>query len=86
MYPASRRPDTSNRTVFVVIVALAATLILCSLFTRTVGWMRLCGGGLILTGAFFLLLAERKGWPAAILLAGLALFFWDTLIALTGGG
>ncbi len=85
MNTPGRRLDTSNRTVFVVIVALAAALIMCSLLTRTIGWMRLCGGGLILIGAFFLLLAEHKGWPAAILLVGLALFFWDTLIALTAG-
>jgi membrane-bound ClpP family serine protease len=67
----------SNRILFYAILGLAVLLILCSLVTQAVGWPRFCGGGLILTGAFFLLLAENKRWPALILLIGLLLFFVD---------
>ncbi|GEM_PF-6003882 len=75
----------SNRAVFFVILALAATIILCTVVTRSVGWMRVCGGGLFLVGGFFVLLAEDKRLPVLITLAGLALFFGDALAGLLAG-
>ena len=73
------RMKSSNRVVFYAIIGLAVLLILCTVVTQTVGWTRVCGGGLLLVGGLFFLLAEDKRWPALILLAGLALFFWDVL-------
>ena len=69
-----------NRLVFYAIVGLAVLIILCALVTPAVGWTRLCGGGLAVVGGVLLLLAEDKRWPALIVLAGLALFFADTLL------
>ena len=68
-----------NRTVFFVIVGLALVIVLCGLTSQTVGWNRLCGGGMFVIGGIFLLLAEDKRWPVVILLMGLVLFFIDVL-------
>jgi membrane-bound ClpP family serine protease len=71
-----------NRTVFYVIVGLAVSLITCALVTRAVGWTRLCGGGLLLMGAIFLLLAEDKRWPVILLLVGALLMAAEWLLGL----
>ncbi|MBN2472617.1 MAG: hypothetical protein JXN59_17975 [Anaerolineae bacterium] len=80
----SRGGQTSNRTIFFVVIGLAIMLILCSMVTQAVGWPRFCGGGLILLGAVLALGAEEKGWPIVILLLGLAMFFGDFVVALLG--
>lgn len=84
--PPRLRTPGSNRTLFFVIVGLAALLILCAVATQTLGWTRLCGGGLFLVGALFALLAEDKRWPLLILALGLALFFADSLLAFLSSG
>ncbi len=76
----------SNRVVFYAIIGLAVLLILCTLVTRAVGWPRVCGGGLFVIGLVFLVLANEKRWPGlVIMLAGVALFFIDSLQALLAG-
>lgn len=69
-----------NRTVFFVILVLAGAVIMCGLLTQAVGAARLCGGGLLLVGGVFFLLAEDKRWPLVLVLIGLALFFGGALV------
>jgi Flp pilus assembly protein protease CpaA len=76
----------SNRTVFYAIIALAVSIIVCGVLTQSFGWNRVCGSGVLVVGAVLFLLADDKKWPAVILLAGLALFFGDSLLALLPAG
>jgi len=76
----------SDRTLFYVILALAISIIVCGVLTQSFGWNRVCGSGVLVVGAVLFLLADDKKWPAVILLAGLALFFGDSLLALLPAG
>ena len=76
----------SNRTVVYAIIALALSIIVCGVLTQSFGWNRVCGSGVLVVGAVLFLLADDKKWPAVILLAGLALFFGDSLLALLPAG
>lgn len=81
MAKRNSRPG-SNRALFVVIVGLAAAIVLCGLLTQSFGWTRVCGSGVLIIGAIWLLLANDRRWPVIVLLLGLALFFADALLAL----
>jgi len=72
----------SDRTAFYVIIALALSIIVCGVLTQSFGWNRVCGSAVLVIGAVLFLLADDKKWPAVILIAGLAVFFGDSLLGL----
>jgi hypothetical protein len=74
------KSQSRQRTLFFVIVGLAAAAIACCALGRWIGWFQFCGGILVVLGGVFFLLAEDRRWPVALLLLGLALFFGETLL------